>query len=336
MKRVFIIYFVLVSLFITSLGFFFYFYQQVQTFDKKLTETISTEEPLSKHHFVLVGEEMDHDYWRLVGEGAKKAESTYEAIVEYVGPKRSNPEEQLKLFDMAIKSKVDGIIVQALNDDFTPMINKAVKEGIPVITVDTDAPESLRSAYIGTDNYKAGQLAGQALIEDTGGKAIVGIVTGGMDNAHHQHRLRLEGFKDTIAQVEGIKVVALAESKLTRVKAEEKAYKMLTEHEDITAFYGTSSLDGMGIVAAANTLNKLNDLYVMTFDTLDENIQLLEKGDIDTIIGQQPFEMGERSIKIMLDLIKGKSVQDVYQTEVTIIRKSDLPLKNRERVGSHD
>lgn len=76
---------------------------------------------------------------------------------------------------------------------------------------------------------------------------------------------------------------------MSRVKAEEKAYEMLTEHDDITAFYGTSSLDGMGIVAAANNLNK-NDLYVMTFDTLTENIRLLKKGKIDAIVGQQPLK----------------------------------------------
>lgn len=213
MNRTFIIYAILISLFITTLGFFFYFYQQVQIFDKKLEETNSSETRSSKHHFVLIGEEMGHDYWRLVGEGAKKAESRYDVVVQYEGgPKRSNPDEQLKLFDMAIKSKVDGIIIQALNDEFTPMINKAVKKGIPVITIDTDAPESMRSTYIGTDNYKAGQMAGQALIEDTDGKAIIGIVTGGMDKDNHQHQLRLEGFKDTIAQVEGIKIVAMAES----------------------------------------------------------------------------------------------------------------------------
>ncbi len=323
MNRTSIIYSILIVSFITTIVFSFYFYNQVQRSDKKVIEAISSETPLPTYHFVLIGEEMNHDYWRLVGDGAKKTEKVYDVFVEYEGPKRSNPEEQLKLFDMAIKSKVDGIIVQALNDKFTPLIDKAVNEGIPVITIDTDAVGSMRNAYIGTDNYVAGQLAGKALVEDTGGKAIVGIILGSFDNSHH--RQRVQGFKDVVGQVEGIEIVAIEESNITRVDAEEKAYKMLTEHENITAFYGTSSYNGMGIVAAANSLNRQKDMYVITFDTIDENIQLLEKGDIDAIVEQQPYEMGSQSIKVMMEIINGLPVQDVYHTELSIIRNSDIP-----------
>lgn len=301
-----------------------------------MLEVISEDSPLPKYHFALIGEEMDHDYWRLVGAGAKKAALDNDIFVEYEGPKRSNPEEQLKLLDMAIQAKVDGIIVQALNDSFTPLINKAVKEGIPVITIDTDAPESLRNAYIGTDNYLAGQLAGQTLVKDTLGKATIGIITGGIDNAYNQHQLRVQGFKDAIAKVEGIKIIAIDESNLTRVQAEEKAYKMLKEHEDITAFYGTSSLDGIGIVAAARSLKKQDDLYVISFDALNENIELLNKGSINAIVAQQPFEMGEKSIELMLNLIKQKSVPMVNHTNATIIHRKDLEGVVEKKVKAYD
>jgi len=323
MNRLSIIYSMLTLFFITAVGFFVHFYEQVQANDLKMNEAVTTETPLPKYHFALIGEEMNHDYWRLVGAGAKKREAEHDVFVEYEGPERSNPEEQLKLFDMAIKSKVDGIIVQALNEKFTPLINKAVNEGIPVITIDTDSADSLRNVYIGTDNYAAGQLAGKTLVKDTGGEAIVGIITGSLDNAHHQHRV--QGFKDVIEQEEGIKIVAIEESNITRVEAEEKAYNMLTNHRDITAFFGTSSYNGIGIVAAAKSLKRYDDMYVITFDTIDENIQLLEQGEIDAIVEQQPFEMGYQSIETMLDIIKGKQVEDVYHTDSTIIRISDLP-----------
>ncbi|MBM7604386.1 ribose transport system substrate-binding protein [Metabacillus crassostreae] len=334
MKRTPIIYIILVSLFITALGFSFYFYKQSQQFDRQITRGISAKEDLPRYHFVLIGEEMNHDYWRLVGEGAKEIELKYDVFVEYVGPQRSNPEEQLKLLDIAIKSKVDGIIVQALSDEFTPIINKAVKEGIPILTIDTDASESLRNAYIGTDNYLAGQLAGEALVESMNGQATVGIITGSFTNAHHQ--LRVKGFKDAVEKVEGIEIVAVEESNITKVEAEEKAYEILNEHDNITAFYGTSSYDGVGIVAAAKSLNKLDSLYVIGFDPLTENIQLLEKGDLDAIVEQQPFEMGYKSIELMLDIINEKSVQDTYHTDASIIRVSNLDLWKSQRMNPHD
>ncbi|MEK5379467.1 sugar-binding protein [Niallia sp. FSL W8-0635] len=335
MKRTFF-YTILIISFLIAVAYSLYCYRQAQIYDEKMLEVISEDSPLPKYHFALIGEEMDHDYWRLVGAGAKKAALDNDVFVEYEGPKRSNPEEQLKLLDMAIQAKVDGIIVQALNDTFTPLINKAVQEGIPVITIDTDAPESLRNAYIGTDNYLAGQLAGQTLVKDTGGKAKVGIITGGIDNAYNQHQLRVQGFKDAIAKVKGIKIIAIDESNLTRVQAEEKAYKMLKEHEDITAFYGTSSLDGIGIVAAAKSLKKQDDLYVISFDALDENIDLLNEGNINAIIAQQPFEMGEKSIELILNLIKQKSVPMVNHTNASIVHRKDLEAVVEKKVKAYD
>ncbi|GAE29414.1 sugar-binding protein [Halalkalibacter hemicellulosilyticus] len=329
MNRKPIHYYVLLSLLIVAIGFSFYYYQQVQTYEHRIDDEIAPDSSLPTYHFVLIGEEMNHDYWRLVGEGAKQTEERYDVFVEYKGPSRSNPEEQLKLLDMAIKSKVDGMIVQALNESFTPLINQAVNEGIPVMTIDTDSPESLRAAYIGTDNYVAGQLAGEALIEDTNGQATVGIITGSFDNTHHQ--LRVQGFKDTIEKVDGIDIVAVEESNITRVEAEEKAYTMLSEHDEITAMIGTSSWDGIGIVAAAQTLQKQESLYVMTFDPLEENIQLLETGELDAIVEQQPLEMGYRSIEMMLDLIQGDVVDEIYHTNASIIRRSNIDSWKREK-----
>ncbi|WP_138420552.1 sugar-binding protein [Aquibacillus sediminis] len=332
MRRASVVYVILLSVFIVAVSFSVYFYKQVQFFDSQVEDAVLPDESQSKYHVTLVGQEMNHDYWRLVGQGAEKAESEHNVFVEYVGPKRSNLEEQLKLVDMAIQSNVDGIIVQGLNEQFTDMINQAEKRGIPVITIDTDSKQSSRHAYIGTDNYLAGKLAGEALIEDTNGAATVGIVTGSLDNPHHQQRV--QGFKEVVEHAEGIEIIALEESNITRVEAEEKAYKMLLEHENITAFYGTSSYNGMGIVAAAKSLKKQNDMYVITFDAIDENIALLENTDIDAIVEQQPYEMGYQSVQLMLDIIHDRYVQDVYYKQPTIIHRSDLSNWKRQKEGS--
>ena len=329
-----IIYIILITTFFIAAGLSIYYYQKLQINNKEMEEAIASEVSLPTYHFVLIGEEMNHEYWRLVGEGAKEMEFKYDVFVEYEAPKRSNPDEQLKLVDIAIKSKVDGIIVQALNDHFTPMINKAVQEGIPVITVDTDSPESERNAYIGTDNYEAGRLAGEALVNDTNGQATVGIITGNLDNLHHQ--LRLQGFKDVVEKVEGIEIVATEESNITRVEAEETAYSVLMEHENITAFYGTSSYNGLGIVAAADSLKRQDDMYVITFDAIEENINLLENGDIDAIVEQQPFEMGKQSIQVLLDIIQGKEINDIYHTDTSIIRINDLSNMTERRMLAND
>ncbi|WP_059102594.1 sugar-binding protein [Shouchella shacheensis] len=326
MKRSSIIYVPLLFSFLTTIAFSFFYYYQIQQDNEEIAEAVSSDTSPPDYHFALIGEELDHDYWRLVGKGAKQSETEQEVFVEYGGPQRSNPEEQLRLLDKAIQSKVDGIIIQALNEEFTPLIDQAVGQDIPVMTIDTDSTESSRSAYIGTDNYSAGQLAGEALVADTGGEAIIGIVTGRFNNAHHS--LRVEGFRSVVGQKEGIDIVAIEESSIDRIRAEEKAYNMLTNHQEITALYGTSSLDGIGISEAAESLNRQDDLYVITFDTLEENLQLLEQGKIDALVEQQPWEMGHRSVELMIDILNNKQVEEIHHTDSSIIRKRDLPYRN--------
>ncbi|MDQ0230096.1 sugar-binding protein [Metabacillus malikii] len=318
MKRKPIIYFILITLSILTIIISFYLFNQVQTHTKKLESALSPKASLPKYHFALIVEEMQHEYWQLVGDGAKAAASKHNVHVEYIGPERSNPEEQLMLIDKAIKSKVDGIIVQGLNESFTALINQAESQNIPVITIDTDSPDSKRHAYIGSDNYEAGQLAGKALVEDTNGKATVGIITASLENPHHMQRV--QGFKDIVEKEKGIEIVAIKESKISRVEAEETAYDMLIKHNDITAFYGTSSYNGLGIVSAAKSLQKQNDMYVITFDPIDENMTLLRNGDIDAIVEQHPYEMGFHSIETMLEVMNGKLIHDVTHTESSIIR----------------
>ncbi|SER33817.1 monosaccharide ABC transporter substrate-binding protein, CUT2 family (TC 3.A.1.2.-) [Gracilibacillus ureilyticus] len=327
MNRKTIIYIILSVCLFISISFSIYYYTQAEHYDQQIDEVTEPDSSLPAYHFVLIGEEMDHDYWRLVGEGAKDTEEKYDVFVEYEGPRRSNPEEQLELLDIAIKSDVDGIIVQALSDDFLPLINKAVREGIPVITIDTDAPESTRASYIGTDNYEAGKLAGETLVKDTNGEATIGIITGSFTNAHHQ--LRVQGFREIISREEGIEVVAIEESNITRVTAEEKAYQMLKEYPNIDALYGTSALDGIGMAQATASLNLTNDdLYLIAFDTLPENVELMKQGKIDVLIEQKPYEMGYRSIELMLDVMEGLPVEDAYNTDVNVVRIEDIIKKS--------
>ncbi|WP_235849020.1 MULTISPECIES: sugar-binding protein [Bacillaceae] len=316
-----IIYVLLIATLIGSAFLSLFYYLEVKNYEEQMLDIVA-KTPMPAHHLVLISEELDHEYWKLVEAGAKQAEDYYDVFVEFTGPQNSNQDEQVRLLEMAIAKRVDGIIVQALNDElFTPLINKALVQGIPVVTIDTDEPNSYRISYIGTDNYRSGKLAGHALIADLEGEAVVGIIANSLASTHMQQRV--QGFKDAVEDEPGIQVVTIEESNNSRVGASEKADKMLKTYPHITAFYGTSALDGLGVVSTVTALNR-DDIYIVAFDTLDETLALLDQGKIDAVVAQEPFEMGYRSVGIMLDIINGKEVDKVYHTSTSIIRKEDL------------
>src|SRR5437764_3908562 len=81
-------------------------------------------------------------------------------------------------FQRALAQKPAGILISAADASLmTPDINAALAQGIPVLTMDSDAPDSKRLFFIGTDNYRAGNLGGKLAGKLLGGKGNIVILT---------------------------------------------------------------------------------------------------------------------------------------------------------------
>lgn len=99
-------------------------------------------------HVVLISQELDNPYWRTMQKkGAEEAAAKMGMEIEYTGPIRINPAEQLKLLEKSIAARPDALLVQGVKDrQYDVLIGQAIDEGIKVITVDTDSPDSRRLA----------------------------------------------------------------------------------------------------------------------------------------------------------------------------------------------
>ncbi|MDC3412083.1 sugar-binding protein [Aquibacillus sp. 3ASR75-11] len=315
---------ILVALLLLSLFFSIYYIVKAMQIDTKPKQLTSFTKP--QYHFVLIPEEMDNPYWQMIEQGAKEAATKYDAAVEYTGPEQTDMDQHIKVMEMAIASKADGILTQGLTEEMIPVINEAIQQGIPVVTLDTDATDSRRLAYVGTDNYAAGFLAGQTLAKATNGSAKVGIITGSLQSTSQQERVN--GFRDAVKQNTEIEIVAVEPSNISRVQAADKTYQIFTKYPDVTAFFGTSALDGPGISATVQSLGRTKDVYILAFDTLPETLKLIKQGTIDATVAQQPYEMGYKGLELMVDIANGENVQEINYLEAQIVRSSDLPLEN--------
>ncbi|MCM3163774.1 sugar-binding protein [Metabacillus litoralis] len=288
-------------------------------------ETKPSAEKTYDYHFVLIPEELDNDYWRLVEQGARDAAKFHNVYLEYLGPKQANNDEYLKTIDMAIAGLVDGVITQGVAEpEFDKLVTKSREKLIPVVTIDTDAPESGRAVYVGTDNYYSGFLAGKALLNDTKGEQKVAIVTGRLEAPHQ--KLRVQGFKDAVATEKRIEIVAIEESNITEIGAQEAAHRILQQHPKTTAFYGTSALDGIGIAKVVKRVKAEEDLYIIGFDILQETLDYIEEGTIEATVVQFPYQMGYEAVEKMIQLNKGEKMDPLQHTDTKVIYKEDLPI----------
>ncbi|WP_027408832.1 sugar-binding protein [Anoxybacteroides tepidamans] len=313
----------LICMFFLFLYVLIHFVISTQRIEKTVEQLRQTARPSSSQpHFVLISQEFDNPYWRKIARGAKDAAKYYHINVEYIGPLRTSIDEQIKLLEKAIASRVDGIIVQSLNDSrFTPFINKAMDEHIPVITIDTDAPMSRRLSYVGTNNFAAGQLLGETVVSRAVGKKKIGVIIG--SDASESQQLRLQGFKSVIERHPSFKIAAVASSNISRTQASIQAEIMLRAHPDISVMVGTSALDAVGILMATKNLHR-DDIQIFGFDDVEETLQAIQQGKIAATVVQKPYDMGFSAVELMVEYLSGKNINKEHFTDTKVVDKTNV------------
>lgn len=281
-----------------------------------------------EYRFTLVSPLVGNPYWVTVEDGMKAGNEQYGVDTQYVGPTEINIDEQIKYIETAIASKVDGIITMALDPEaFTPVIDKAVDAGIPVVLIDTDAPDSKRDYYAGTSNFAAGQAAGESMIEATGGNAKIGIITGAINAANLNERI--DGFKDAIKDEPGMEILAIEPSDTDLLKATEKAQTLLQTYPEMNAIFGVSSTDIQGAAKVAQEQNKIGEITLVGFDDLEDTLKYIQDGTVYSTVAQKPFEMGRLGVELLMQIKEGTAPEEkVIDTGVTVITKDNVDSYN--------
>lgn len=282
-------------------------------------------------HVVLISQEMDNPYWRSIEQGAREAAGQFGMELEYTGPNRINPAEQIRLLEKAIAAKADAVLAQGIGDpQYRRLIDKAVSQGIAVIAVDTDEPGSRRLSYVGTDNSAAGERMGELVAQAASGQGTIGVIIGN-EQAYNQ-RLRLDGFRSVIKRYPGLAVAEVRSSDISRLQAAEQAADLLTQRPEIGYMVGLSALDGPGIAEAARRV-KPRSLTVFAFDDVKETRDGIRQGQISSAIVQQPREIGYQAVSLANDFFHGKAVQPQLFTSTTVLDRSSFGSETAGRTG---
>jgi ribose transport system substrate-binding protein len=224
---------------------------------------------------------------------------------------------------MAYAAKVSGIIAYVQDETrYNDVINKVIEGGIPLVTIDSDAENSKRLAYVGTDNVEAGRVGGREVIRQIGTEGKVAIIMGGKSVKNQIERV--EGFKSYISSNSNIVVAAIESSDSYLLEAELAARKILNRHPDIKALFCTSALDGLGAAKAVKSLGLVGKVKIICFDDLPETLDNIEKGIITSTVVQQPYVMGYKAVNIIMDNIEGKTTKGLFITDVLVVDKENL------------
>lgn len=222
----------------------------------------------------------------------------------YMGSQGDDMNAEITVLEQVIAMNPKGIAVSCVNPDgLLEPINKAIAQGIPVVTFDADSPQSNRYSYLGTGNYYAGTVAARALGDLIGGTGEVGVLqVPGLLNLQE----RVDGFVDTLKEFyPDVKVVQIVNGQLDQTIGARETSAMLQANPNIVGLFGSDSSAGVGAATAVKEADKAGEIKIIAFDTDTGTLDLIKEGVLSGSIAQGTYNMGWWSFQMLFNINGG-------------------------------
>lgn len=234
-------------------------------------------------------------------------------IVASAPPTEDGINEQITMFESYLEKGVDGVlIVPCGTSEVVPTIVKANEKDIPVICLDTNADDGADvAAFIGTNNYDGGYLAGEWTAENIEGE--VAIITGMLGNQCHTDRTNgyLDGVKAATDSGSVTLVGEIQPCNGDQGTAMGIAENLLTAYPDLKCIYVTNDTGALGAAAAVKAAGR--DVKVIGFDGSPDGAQSIVNGEMTATVAQTPGVMAKEGVNALFELIvNGTAPEDMY------------------------
>jgi len=257
----------------------------------------------SDEYFVFVAANLQVPYWQAAGSGFTKAAGQFKVRADFLGPNTYDPKAERDALDQAVQQKATGILVGVTDAALLKgSIDKAIAAGIPVITMDSDAPSSKRLFFIGTNNYQVGVTGGMRLAQELKGKGNVVVFT--MPDQHNMQD-RLRGYRDALEHT-GIKIDRVVDIQGDPRIAFDTTTQIIGKEKDkVDAFVCLEAQSGKEVAGVLNSYH-VTGKVVMAMDTDPETLQMIQSGGIAATIAQKPYTMAFVGLQMLDNLYHHK------------------------------
>lgn len=212
--------------------------------------------------------------------------------------------EQRQILDDLVAKGTDGIAISVNDpDNMTEYLNKIASETL-LICADSDAANSKRACYIGTDNEAAGELAGSMIKEclPNGGKIMLFVGHSDAENAVE----RAGGIKKAL-EGSNIQIIDIRTDDTDNVRAQKNAEDTLVKYPDIACMVGLWNYNGPAILNAVREAGKIGQVKIVCFDDEEDTLSGIASGAIYGTVVQNPFEFGEQAVTLMDEYLQGQT-----------------------------
>ncbi|MEX2461082.1 MAG: substrate-binding domain-containing protein [Paenibacillaceae bacterium] len=320
MKKIFVL---TVSL-LCAITFIFTIYYAYRVYESNMAEQIKDQVGMkNKTRIAMITQELESPFTKALEVGIERVVDKNNMNVSYWGTYHPDLNNMLKYMDIAIASKVDGIIVQAMDGtEFVQIVQKATAKGIPVITVGFDAsPNSLRKTYVGPDHYKEGQIVGDQIANELNKQGIICIVS---DNRLTSfEKLRLDGLEKVLLNYPNIKLVKVEANESEFNQSKLLVNRILNQYPKIRVLIGLNAEAAIGIERVLTDRSRSEEYSVYSFDDSPELREFVDSGQISATLTNDGAAIGEKSVLLLKQWIENIELplpENVY-THVSFYKK---------------
>lgn len=265
------------------------------------------------------------DFWHNVFSGAGSAATEYNVSLTIQGPETEEDyETQNLMIADAVERGADAIVFSAIDYyNSVDAVEAAVRAGVKVVVIDSTVNTDKISLVIGTDNYAAGRMAAEAAIARSAAEGFdtlrVGLVNYDVNSANGQERER--GFCDALGESGGGVVLETVNMDSTTDDAKRGALELLDRHPEINALVGFNEWMTLGVGYAIQERGVGDSVLGVGFDSNVVSIGMLETGEMDALIVQNPFAMGYLGVQSAYELVTGKHPASVTTVTTTMTQE---------------
>jgi ribose transport system substrate-binding protein len=274
----------------------------------------------------------DSDFWQYVLVGATnyaKEHPDKVVVTTYGPPSEADIDQQVSILEDVVNSKPDAIVIASTSSDATvPAIERAVKLGIPVITIDNKVHTDAVASHLATNNVKGGALAADMLVEKIKamGKPLSGKVALISAMAGVQVLTdRDTGFLNRLKEVApNLKVLPTRYIDNDIMKSLAAAEDLFTANPDLVGFFADNNHSGDGVARAIKERGLAGKIAAAAFDSDPEEVQALSEGTLYALILQDPYGMGYKGVDSALQALAGKTLAKYVDTGATAVTKTNM------------
>ena len=270
-------------------------------------------------------------WWEVVRKGAEKAGEEEGYKISWNGPEQENDRE--KQIQSVEDSLTRGAVALVLGPNdakaLVRPVEKAKASGIPVVIIDSSLETDKYDSFAATDNVAGGADAARRLGAALNGHGKV-ILTCFIQNSASTDD-RAKGFKETLAkEFPGIELVAEQYTLGTVEDARQKTVDMLTKHNDIDGLFAVNQPTSVGAYKALQSQKLTGKVKFVGFDSDPVLLEGIEKGEVDSLIVQDPYKIGYTGVKTAVDILDGKKVEKLKPIPSMIVDKNNLEEQKKE------